>query len=88
VRWMCERPAALAGLDHKKGKIAVGFDADLVVFDPRATTVVAPEAIQHRHRVTPYAGETLRGAVIATYLRGTCVARRGSVIAENLGALL
>lgn len=70
VRWMCERPAALAGFTGKKGAIAAGRDADLVVFDPDATQVVTPEGIRHRHRVTPYAGETLRGKVITTYLRG------------------
>ena len=37
VRWMCESPARLAGLEHKKGKLAPGFDADLVVFEPEAT---------------------------------------------------
>jgi len=70
VRWMCERPAALAGFTGKKGAIAAGRDADLVVFDPDTTQVVTPEGIRHKHRVTPYAGETLRGKVITTYLRG------------------
>ncbi len=88
VRWMCAKPAALAGLTGTKGAIAVGHDADLVVFDPDARIVVEPAAIMHRHRVTPYAGETLRGEVIATYLRGTCVARRGAVVAESTGELL
>jgi allantoinase len=38
--------------------------------------------------VTPYAGETLRGAVVATYLRGTKVAERGSPLATDLGQLV
>ncbi|MCX5743534.1 MAG: allantoinase AllB [Proteobacteria bacterium] len=88
VRWMCERPAALAGFTGKKGAIAAGHDADLVVFDPAALQTVTPEGIHHRHRVTPYAGERLRGKVIATYLRGTCVARDGVVVAGQLGELL
>ncbi|MBA3538255.1 MAG: amidohydrolase family protein, partial [Deltaproteobacteria bacterium] len=88
VRWMCEGPARLAGLIGTKGAIAPSYDADLIVFDPTASTTITPEGIHHRHRVTPYAGETLRGAVLATYLRGTCVARRGAVLATDLGALL
>jgi allantoinase len=88
VRWMCERTAALAGLSATKGAIAVGRDADLVVFaaDERAT--ITPERVQHRHKVTPYAGETLRGVVHATYLRGTKVAERGTALATDLGQLV
>ena len=86
ARWMSAAPARLARLGHK-GAIAAGRDADFVVFDDAASTHVTPEAIQHRHRVTPYAGETLRGAVTATYLRGQRVAEHGRVIASDLGVL-
>jgi allantoinase len=87
ARWMSAAPAQLARLAGK-GAIAAGCDADLVVFDDAARTTVTPESIQHRHRVTPYAGETLRGAVCATYLRGQRVAEHGRVLAGDLGALL
>jgi allantoinase len=87
ARWMSAGPARLAGL-ARKGAIAAGRDADLVVFDDAAPVTVTPEAIHHRHRVTPYAGETLRGAIAATYLRGERVAERGAVVASDLGALL
>ncbi len=70
VRWMCTAPAKLAGLD-KKGAIAAGKDADLVLFDPEATFTVTPERILHRHYVTPYMGHELHGVVRATYLRGS-----------------
>jgi allantoinase len=69
VRWMAQRPAELAGL-RRKGRIAVGCDADLVVFAPEETFVVEPDGLHHRHPVTPYAGETLRGVVEQTWLRG------------------
>jgi allantoinase len=69
VRWMARRPADLVGLSQK-GRIAVGADADLVAFDPVAAVVVDPAALHHRHPVTPYAGQTLRGAVRRTWLRG------------------
>jgi len=42
----------------------------------------------HRHKVTPYAGETLRGAVQATYSRGQKIAEQGKVLADALGVLL
>jgi allantoinase len=88
ARWMSAGPARLAGLTGKKGAIAARCDADFVVFADTETTVVTPDSVQHRHKVTPYAGETLRGVIHATYLRGTRVAERGRVVAGELGALL
>jgi allantoinase len=70
ARWMASAPAALAGLPSK-GRLAVGYDADLVAFDPDETYVVDPARLHHRHPVTPYAGRTLTGCVRQTWLRGT-----------------
>ncbi len=44
VRWMCEKPAELAGLSSRKGRIAPGYDADFVVFDPDARFEATPIA--------------------------------------------
>jgi allantoinase len=70
VRWMCAGPARLAGLAGKKGAIAIGHDADLVVWRPEEEFTVTPERILHRHKVTPYLGARLFGVVEATYVRG------------------
>ncbi len=70
ARWMCSEPARLAGLEKQKGAIAEGCDADFVVLDPEAEWPVEPEKLFHRHKLTPYAGRTLRGSVRSTYLRG------------------
>jgi allantoinase len=85
ARWMCERPAALAGLSGRKGRIAVGFDADVVVFDPEATMIVAPEDVLHRHKLTPYLGQRLTGAVRTTILRGKTIFDRGAFIGAPRG---
>ena len=63
-------------------------DADLIVFDDAASQTITPEAVHHRHKVTPYAGETLRGVVHATYLGGRRVAEGGRALATDLGTLL
>jgi allantoinase len=88
ARWMSAGPAQLAGLAGTKGAIAQGGHADLVVFDDDARAVVTPESVHHRHKITPYAGETLRGVVHATYLRGTRVAEAGRTLATDLGVLI
>jgi allantoinase len=71
--WMSSAPARLAGLDRVKGRIAVGYDADLVIWDPDAEAVVDAAALFHRHPVTPYDGMRLRGQVRTTILRGHVV---------------
>ena len=88
--WMSEGPAKLAGLDRRKGRIAAGFDADFAVWDPEAELLVEPAMIEHRHKVTPYAGERLLGVVHATWLRGEQVYARdaASRFAPPRGLLL
>ena len=71
--WMSAAPARLAGLDRTKGKLAAGFDADIVVWDPDASFIVDPLQLHHRHALTPYAGRELFGIVKATYVGGRLV---------------
>ncbi|NYI08350.1 allantoinase AllB [Allostreptomyces psammosilenae] len=72
ARWMSAGPAALVGLD-RKGAIAPGRDADLVALDPEDTFTVDPALLHHRNPLTPYAGRTLTGRVVTTWLRGAPV---------------
>ena len=70
AEWMSAAPARLAGLAHCKGAIAVGYDADLVVFEPDREQIVDATRLYHRHPVTPYDGARLRGVVRMTLLAG------------------
>ena len=85
VELMTIGPARLAGLDKRKGKLAAGYDADIVAFDPEGHFVVRTELVQHRHKVTPYAGETLTGIVKATFVRGHKVWEDGRHLGGAVG---
>ena len=86
--WMSAAPARLAGLAARKGRLAPGYDADLVVFDPEASFVVEPEALHHRHKLTPYAGRVLHGVVRQTFVGGRLVYDAGTFAGAPSGALL
>ncbi|MDH5234672.1 MAG: allantoinase AllB [Gemmatimonadota bacterium] len=73
AQWMCEAPARLVGLGQRRGVIAPGYDADLVVWDPEASFTVHPARLHQRHKVTPYIGRELFGVVRATYVSGRLV---------------
>jgi allantoinase len=73
AKWLCAAPARLAGFDGRKGSIAPGKDADLVVWDPDAEFVVDGAQLLHRHKRTPYEGRRLRGRVRETWARGRLV---------------
>jgi len=85
ARWMAEAPAKLAGCDARKGRIAVGYDADFVVFEPEKEFVVSKDRLHYRHSISPYLGEKLSGVVKATYLRGKLVFRDGEFPGEAIG---
>jgi allantoinase len=88
TRWMSAAPAKLAGLDKRKGRLARGCDADIVIWHPEKEFKVVPEIIQHRHKLTPYSGMNLRGVVEATFVRGTKVYGQGQFTANANGTLL
>jgi allantoinase len=84
-QWMAQTPAALAGLSAKKGAIAPGMDADLVVFDPDAKFEVAPPHLHYRHKVSAYLGQSLYGVVERTFLRGDEIYNKGAFPALSSG---
>jgi len=88
AEWLCDGPARQVGLAGRKGSIAVGCDADLVIWNPNREFRVAPELIQHRHKLTPYAGEVLRGVVEKTFLRGRMVYDGGAFASTPGGQII
>lgn len=88
AEWLCGAPARQVGLSQRKGSITIGADADFVIWNPHREFRVGPEMIQHRHKLTPYAGETLRGVVEKTFLRGQMVYDGGEFVSTPGGQIV
>ncbi len=76
------------GLDKSKGRLAPGFDADLAVWKPEKEFVVTKDIIQHKHKITPYEGMTLKGVIERTYVNGNLVFDHGNFKELNKGVLI
>ena len=70
TNWLCTNPARQVSLGSRKGAIAAGCDADVVIWNPEREFVVDATQLEHRHKLTPYNGERLTGVVEKTFLRG------------------
>jgi allantoinase len=88
AEWMSAAPARLVGLGGRKGRIAPGQDADLVVWDPEGIRVVDAAGLYQRHKLTPYARREMLGVVKATYVGGRKVFAGGAHVGTPSGRLL
>jgi allantoinase len=70
AQWTSTAPARLAGLTTHVGSIEPGKHANLIAFDPEAIFTLTEDMLHYRHKISPYLGETLRGSVRSTWLRG------------------
>jgi dihydropyrimidinase len=75
-------PARIFGLYPQKGTIAVGGDADMVLFDPAATGQVDERRLHSRAGYDPFNGFALRGGPVLTLSRGEVVARHGELLSQ------
>lgn len=82
VRITATNPARLFGLYPRKGSIAPGFDADLVLWDPAKRVTLNNGMMQSIMDYTPYEGMEVTGWPVATLLRGQVAMRDGVVQSE------
>ncbi|UFH52427.1 allantoinase AllB [Spirosoma sp. KNUC1025] len=88
TRWLCEKPSELIGFSRRKGRIAAGYDADLIVWNPGQSFTVTEDLIRHRHKMTPYLNQELYGVIKRTYLAGEPVFDAGNFLTLNAGNVL
>ena len=87
-RLLSENPAKLYGVYPRKGTIAEGSDADIVVFDPEKESVLSSEKLLYRTDNNPFDGFRIHGDVEIVFLRGTLAAQDGKVVQEKLGTYI
>ncbi|MDX8439720.1 dihydroorotase [Mesorhizobium australafricanum] len=86
---MCSRnPAERFGLGRRKGRIAVGYDADLLVLDPRQSTTIANADQVSRAGYTPFDGWTVKARLTNVFLRGREIVRQGRLVGPAQGKIV
>ena len=82
-KWLSVNPSRLTGLATTKGKIAKGYDADLVVVKSGESFIVNEDIILHKHKLTPYLHNQLYGVVEASFLKGEKVFDHASILQKK-----
>ena len=87
-RALCENPAKLYGLYPRKGVLAAGSDADIVVYDPNAGHTLRGAELASKAGYTPFEGFQTSGSVRSVYLRGSLAVERGALVGGQNGQYL
>ena len=80
--------AKLYGLWGRKGAIQEGFDADLILYDPRGKHTIHAKDLVTNVDYNPYEGFQISGSIRRVYLRGRLSVEEGKVLEDNGGQYL
>ena len=87
-RLLCENPAKLYGVYPQKGVIREGSDADIVVLDPKARSVISAKTHAYNTDNNPFEGFELHCGIDKVFLRGNLAVEDGKIIKEKLGTFV
>ena len=76
----CTEPALRFGLAPRKGTLAVGADADVVIFDPDRRVILAAETLHQNVDYCPYEGWTVQGYPMTVLSRGEVLVHNGEFV--------
>jgi dihydroorotase-like cyclic amidohydrolase len=88
VRTYSHNPAKTYGLWPRKGRLAAGSDADLVLVDPSARRTLSHATVLSKAGWTPFDGREVTGQVVRTYLRGQLISEEGKPADARTGTFL
>ncbi|MBZ9683472.1 MULTISPECIES: dihydroorotase [unclassified Mesorhizobium] len=88
VRLCALNPAERFGLGRRKGRIAAGYDADILILDPRQSSTIANADQVSRAGYTPFDGWTVQARLTNVFLRGREIVREGKLIGPKIGHIV
>lgn len=83
ARSLSEGPARTFGIYGKKGAVEVGFDADLVILDPRKEWEITPDSLYYTNKISAFVGLKGVGLPVCTIVRGQVVAEDGQIAGQK-----
>jgi allantoinase len=72
----------------RKGRLAIGSDADIVLIDLQTNITLESGDLFYRHQHSPYVGRQMQGRIVRTLVRGRTLFLEGKIIAPPAGRLL
>ncbi|CDX58886.1 Amidohydrolase [Mesorhizobium plurifarium] len=88
VRMCSSNPAERFGIGRRKGRIAAGYDADLLIVDPRRSSIIANADQVSRAGYTPFDGWTVKARLTSVFLRGIEIVRDGRLVGRAQGKIV
>ncbi len=85
---LTEHPATFLNINHRKGSIKIGYDADLVIWQPDESFFVTTESIFHKHQLSPYCNKTLFGKISQTIVNGKTAFKDEKIVEKNAGTIV
>jgi allantoinase len=88
AKLMSSRVAEFLGLEKSKGFLKAGYDADIVIWNPEKNANTDARFSEHRHKISPYFGMSLKGEVVETIVNGYSVFHHGEFNHLNKGKIV